>query len=356
VEHGASLDPRRWRAIVGSFRERRHSVPVVREAERKNLPTFLIETQVPFSPLAIVQLRRQMKDRSIDLLVSHGYKANIVGHLAAAGTGTPHLAFVRGFTGEDLRVRFYESVNRWFLRRARHVACVSDGTRRKVLSLGLRPDRVVTVHNAVHRSDHPTAGGALRSDFNIPDQAPLLLSVGRLSREKGHRFLVSAVRILASRATDFHLVLVGDGRESVRLRNQVRAEGLEERVHFAGFRSDVMECLAAADILVNPSSTEGLPNAVLEAFAAGTPVVATDVGGVGELVISGRTGWLVRPDDPEAMAAALADALENPDRARAMAVEASRYVREVFSFERQADALMEIYDNIVEGQSCIPRS
>ena len=110
------------------------------------------------------------------------------------------------------------------------------------------------------------------------------------------------VRVLLDDAPTAHLVLLGSGAEEAALRRQVEQSGLTRRVAFAGFRRDVLACLAAADVVVNPSFTEGLPNVLLEAFSLGRPVVATDVGGTAELVQDGRSGWLVPAGNPAALA------------------------------------------------------
>ena len=145
------------------------------------------------------------------------------------------------------------------------------------------------------------------------------------------------MRLLAGADPPVCLVILGEGREAPALERQIASGGLEGRVVLAGFRPDIRPYLAAADLVVNPWLTEGMPNVVLEAMAAGAAVLATDVGGVGELIDPGRTGWLAPPGDAGALAEAIAAALADPARARALARAGAARAAESFSFEKQAE-------------------
>lgn len=348
LEHCTRLDPGRWRAVVGSFLEGRDRVAVIEAARERGLPTFLIETGSPWSPGAAVQLGRFLHRHRADLLVTHGYKPNAVGVLTRRFLGIPQIPYVRGYTAETWRVRRYESLDRFLLARAfPRVACVSESTRRMLIARGVPAPRIVPVHNAVEVR-RGTAPAPLRDEFRIPPGAPLLVAAGRLSAEKGHRFLIEALARLDGPLPP-HAVILGEGREQERLWGLARALEISQRVHFAGFRAAPLPCLAAADLVVNPSLTEGLPNVVLEAQSLGVPVVATEVGGVGELIDPGRTGWLAPAGDPAALAHAIREALSDPERARSVGAAGRSHVEESFSFPRQAERLMALYDDAVGG-------
>jgi glycosyltransferase involved in cell wall biosynthesis len=346
VEHCLRLDPSRWQAVLGSFLEGRDRVPIIDAARAHGIPAFTIDTRLPWSPDAARQLHQFLRRNRVDLLVTHGYKSDAVGFLMRRWTRMPQIAYVRGFTAETWRVRRYEDLDRWLLRRGfNRILCVSETTCRKLVEYGVAPERVMAVHNAVEvpASIEPAS---LRAEFGIPEHAPLLVAAGRLSAEKGHRFLVEALAKL-KHTPEPHAVVLGEGREREPLNKLARILGIESRLHFAGFRRDVLACLRAADVVVNPSLTEGLPNVVLEAQSLSVPVVATNVGGVSEILDGGRTGWLVAPNDPEALAAAIRDALTDRDRAAEKAAAGQTRILEHFTFSLQAERLMAAYDDAV---------
>jgi glycosyltransferase involved in cell wall biosynthesis len=173
--------------------------------------------------------------------------------------------------------------------------------------------------------------------------------VGRLSVEKGVTYLIDALARLKVKQAEVHLLIVGEGEQRANLQAQVESLGLRQAVKFLGERGDARQIIGALDLLVLPSLTEGLPNVVLEAFAYKTPVVATAVGGVPELVIDGETGWLVPPRDPHALAQAILDALANPEEARRRAENAYKHLLENFTVEKQVDKWEQALQAAVEN-------
>lgn len=343
LEHCLCLDASRWAGVVATFREGRNAVELDTRARDGGLETFQIETRSSFSPGAISLLRSELATRGIDVLVTHGYKSDLVGLFAGWGRTIPHFVHMRGFTGEDWKVKLYERLDLAVLRHVPGVICVSEGTRRLLIDRGVDASRAHTVHNAVHVTKEFSTVD-LHDAFGIPDGARVLVAAGRLSPEKGHGILIDAFSRLAEKHGDLQLLILGDGPLAATLAHQAAHLPGSKRVHLAGFRRDVLGCLAASTLVVNPSYTEGLPNVVLEAFVAETPVIATAVGGVPELIEDSRTGLLVPSGDAEALAGAIEHALGDPPAARAMADAARQLVEREFTFEAQADRLMALYD------------
>jgi glycosyltransferase involved in cell wall biosynthesis len=345
LEHCRRLDPARWRAVIGSFRENRSEVALVRAARDLGVSSFLIDTRSPYSPRSVSQLRQALRGEGVRVLVTHGYKPNVVGALAARWTGLPHLPYYRGYTAETWKVRRYETLDRAFLRRARRVLCVSSASGDRLRGFGVDGSRIVCVPNAVAPAPRPLPLVDPRAEFSIPAGAPVAVAAGRLSAEKGHRFLVEAL----PRVPRLHAVVFGSGREREALGVRARTLAVSDRIHWAGFRDDVLPYLAAADVVVNPSLTEGLPNVVLEALSLAAPVVATDVGGVSTLVRDGETGWLVPPGDARALARALGAAIADREAAHRRGEAGRLLVGREFSFQIQAERLMGIYDGALDG-------
>jgi glycosyltransferase involved in cell wall biosynthesis len=172
----------------------------------------------------------------------------------------------------------------------------------------------------------------------------LVGSVARLAPQKGQRILLDAVPLVLRRHPDARFVLVGDGELRDELEHQAHRLGIADSVLFTGARTDVPELLASFSVFALPSYFEGLCLAVLEAQAAGVPVVATPVGGVRETVVPGETGMRCDPGDPVSLADGIARLLDDPDEARRLADEALRRVRERFGIERMVAETIAVYD------------
>ncbi len=189
--------------------------------------------------------------------------------------------------------------------------------------MGVAAERITVLHNTVKpfvRSADEEVG-ALRNRLNLPAGEAVILSAGRLSFEKGHRDLVESVAILRQRrpGLPFRVVLAGEGPERNALERLCASLGLSNTVLFVGQQRDLRPYYSLADLLVLPSHSEGSPNVLLEAVAAGIPVVATAVGGVPEIVANESSALLVEKRDTRAMARAIERLLENPAWGRTLA-------------------------------------
>ncbi|AGP33320.1 glycosyltransferase [Sorangium cellulosum] len=278
-----------------------------------------------------------------DVVCTVGYKADLLA-LGLRGRGAPRvLAVARGWTGEDLKVRLFEWADRRTLRWHDGVVVVSEAQRAAVRACGVSEARIFHVPNAIDldRMPPPVPRARLLAELGLDASVRLVGAVGRISPEKGQRSLVEAFAAVARADPRAALVLVGDGPDEAAVRADVAARGLGDRARLLGLRRDGAQLIGALDVLALPSRTEGLPNVVLEAFAYGTPVVASAVGGVPELVLDGETGWLVPPGRPDALARALLDALARPEEAGARATRARARLLSRFTAERQADAWLE---------------
>jgi glycosyltransferase involved in cell wall biosynthesis len=190
----------------------------------------------------------------------------------------------------------------------------------------------------------------------LPAGARTLVMVGRLTRQKGHCYMIESMASLAARYPDLHLLILGDGELREELQAQVVRCQLGDRVHFLGNRHDVPDLLAASDIFVLPSLWEGLSMALLEAMASGLPVVASAVSGSVQAVLPGETGLLVPAADVPELTKAIGQLLDHPARAQAMGVAAKRRVEQEFSAKRQADEHLALYRRLLAGSEIRSRS
>lgn len=291
-----------------------------------------------------------------EVLVTHGYKSNLLGRPAARRAGVPIVSVSRGWTGEDLKVWCYEALDRAHLRFMDRVVCVSAGQAERVRRAGAPAERIRVIHNAARLQAFADPNPAMRDElFRLAGgDGPVVLAAGRFSPEKGFQFLVEAARLVHRVVPAARFVLCGDGPLRAALVRRTARQGIADRVRLPGFRYDLDGLLPWADLVVLPSLTEGLPNVALEAAAAGVPVVATAVGGTPEVVVNGLTGFLVPPAEPLALAGRITELLLHPQRARAFGAAGRRRVEDHFSFEAQARAYQALFAELVSVRS--PRS
>jgi glycosyltransferase involved in cell wall biosynthesis len=314
-----------------------------------------LRADTPYLFAARKELARWIHDLGADVLLCHGYKANLVGRPAARLAGVPIVAVSRGWTGESFKVRWYDRIDRFFLHRVDVVVCVSEGQATKVRATGVETHRIRVIRNAA-RADafrNPDLAIRRRLEALLPQPGGLIiLAAGRLSPDKGFHILIDAVPTVLAQVPEARFLICGNGPQRAELERQVRAAGLAGVVIFAGFREDLDLWTPNADLFVLPSFNEGLPNVLLEAHASGVPVVATAVGGTPELVAPGETGRLVPPGDRAALAAGIVSMLADDEGRRQMGHAARIRVRDHFTFAVQAQAYLELFDDLV-GANCV---
>ncbi|MHC5541316.1 glycosyltransferase, partial [Singulisphaera rosea] len=252
-------------------------------------------------------------------------------------------------------LRVAERQKRWHVTLDRRTAslsvgsvCVSEGVRRFNVSAGINPDRLTVIPNGIDPLRFDDVRKVSRSEIGVPDEAQLVVYVGRLDVQKGIPFLLDAAERVAATRPRWHLAMIGDGPERASLRERTDSSFLlSSRVHWLGRRDDIPSVLKAADLLVLPSLWEGMPNVVLEAMAARRAVVATSVEGTDELVIHGQTGWLVPPKDAEALAESLEDAADHPELTQRFGESGRERIEGAFSIESAVKAYERLWAGIL---------
>jgi L-malate glycosyltransferase len=255
--------------------------------------------------------------------------------------------------------RVHEWGTRLTHRLASRVLVNSEAIRDHLLAGGrVAPEKIVVIRNGLSDAAERAAldkGGrakqraALLRELNLDEGAKLIGLVARLQPVKGHRYFIEAASRIAAVEPKAHFLLVGDGALRREIEEQVARLGAGDRVHLLGARNDAALIAAGFDVAVLASLHEGLPNAVMEAMAAGAPVVATAVGGTTELVIDGATGFLAPPADADALAQRILDTLQNPELSARMAAQGRRRVLMQFSMRRMVESVERLYEEIVDS-------
>jgi len=331
----------------------------VAAARAEGIEVDVIRESFRFQPSIIRRLRAIVAQRRPDIIQTHMVKSHFLIKLAGLGKKYPWLAYHHGYTTTDLKMRAYNQLNRWSLPSATRVITVCDAFAKQLSRTGVRADRIVVCHNSVAAPRRVTneEQQALKGKLAIAADERVVLAVGRLSREKGQRDLIDAGAVLnrMESALKFKLVVVGEGPERESLERASREQGLRAQVLFIDHVGDVAPYYAIADALALPSHSEGSPNVLLEAMAAGVPVVATKVGGVPEIAIDGESALLVPPHDPQLFANALRRILINADLAQTIGENAKARALH-FSPEAYARSLISIYEDLASATLRQPRS
>lgn len=334
IELVRRLSPSRWQVHVACFRTEGAWFPRIATAAA-SVGTF------PLTGFARAETLRQgarfidwCRERGVTLIQTSDLYTNIFFLPAAAAAGIPVRIGARReiAAGKSrLQVLAQRASYAWAHRVVANAGAVAERLTRERVS----PARITVVPNGLDLSRYvgntPVASGHR------------VTMVANLRPGKGHDTLIDAAPLVLARVPDATVRLVGDGPERPRLEQRVRDRGVAHAVMFEGHVEDVADCLAHTDVFTLPSDSEAFPNAVLEAMAAGVPVVASAVGGVLEVVDHGRTGLLVPPGNPSALADALCQVLTDRASAAAMAGRARDLAHSHFSFGRMVDTLEQLY-------------
>lgn len=335
------------RVIIGSFSEHGQRPELLNVSEVAEIDNVMIDVSSAYDLSAVGKIKKTLLNENIDLLCTHDYRSHLLGHAACRKSNTKHICFVRGATKDDLKVRLYQWLDKLTLRWADQIVTVSDQQRRAMIASGYPEARITVVHNAVSLQElREIETIDLRTVFNLPPDAVVAMAAGRFSREKGQRLLVEAADRCIRQDRRLHFVLFGDGPDMEPVKRQVARSESSAHIFLPGFDARVISYLKSADILINPSYSEGLPNVVLEAMAVGTPVVATSVGGVPELIVNQRSGLLVAAGDTTALSDAILLLAEEPPMRKRLAESGLRVVEERFTFEQQANKLAKVYEEV----------
>jgi glycosyltransferase involved in cell wall biosynthesis len=348
ILQGAALADPRFEILICYIRDRRDDVFAIDALAGKLGVRYIeIHERHSFDRSIWPALKALVRDERIDIVHSHEHKTDLLAWMLGRATTAIPLATVHGWTGHSARERFvYYPLDKKVLARFPRLIAVSSQIRDELIRTGTRPERVTTVLNGIDpqafRRD-PTARGSVRSSLGWQADDVVLGAVGRLEPQKRFDLLIDAfVRLRAARPA-LRLAIVGDGSERPRLEQAVAERQLGAVVQLLGHRTDVSRVHHAFDLFVQSSDYEGTPNAVLEAMALESPVVATAAGGTAELIRDGIDGLIVPAGDVPALVSAIEHALDDRSATAARAASARRRVENELSFIARTRKLEEVY-------------
>jgi glycosyltransferase involved in cell wall biosynthesis len=289
-----------------------------------------------------------IKKEKIDLIHTFFFWDSLIGLIAGKISKIPVIINKEddGFALSPLERFIYRLINRQFLQ----IIAVSNhvGTKRSK-DENISADKIKIIHNGIDLKEFSkNKNKKLKKEFDIKDNETVVGNVANFNKIKGQEYLIKAIPKITSNFPDTKFLFIGDGKLLKKNKELARKLNVNEKIIFTGYKRDVPEIIQTIDIFVLPSLTEGLSISILEAMASSKPVIATNVGGNPELVINKKTGILVPPKDPEALANAMIELIKNKKLREEMGREGRKRVEKEFTIEKTAKKYIKEYKNILE--------
>ena len=340
------LDNQLVRSDLVVTRESEKPLDLFRQFDFPGCKAFEIKMESRFSLSSIRQLSKIIQDRDIQIIHTHGYKADIIGLIAARLTGIKSLSTPHGF-GEpkDFKLRLYIQLGKFFLRFFDCVAPLSKQLESEVVEAGVKHSNMHFIRNAV---DLGEVECFRKNRVEVPKSKPQRIGyIGQIIERKKVDHMLDTFDQLWSHNQNLELIIVGDGDKLGLMQERAKKLASAENIKFLGFRNDRLELLSSFDLFVMTSSDEGIPRCLMEAMAMGTPVVAYNIPGVGQLIRHEKTGLLAQYGDREALKTLWQRSLDNQKFASEMAEAGRQFVQANYSAQRMADEYTQLYANII---------
>jgi len=332
--------------------------PLAEDIQAMGVSTARFPRLGRIDPFLLMQMWRHIRREKPDIVHTHLFKSDFHGRLAARLAKVPVVISTLHNCDRWAQNPLFSRIYGFTARFARKIIAVSEEVREYAIAQNLSsPETLKTIPNAIaiesfKRDD--VLGAKIRSEFGISSTAPLLGIVARLSEQKDHANFLHAAAFISRAQPQARFLIVGDGVLRDSLHGLANSLGLRESVIFCGVRRDTPAIYSAMDVLVFSSRWEGLPVVLLEGMAAGLPVVATDVGGIGGVLKDGETGYLVPPGDPQALAAGCLKLIGDPVERKKMGMAANCHIQAHYSMDAMVDSISELYQTLLKERSAQP--
>jgi len=306
-----------------------------------------LNTKNEFSPkvlAAIFKLSKIIKDEKVDIVHAHTRVSQVACFFACRIAGVPYVTTCHGFFKKRLRSLF----DTWGVK----VIAISDAVKAHLIEdLSVKEDRIELIYSGVDvdrfsKDYSRDEVDKLKGSIGLND-GPVIGTIGRLSPVKGQRFLIEAMADIITQKKDVQCLIVGNGPEEKALRDMVKSLKIERSIHFASADPDTHKFLSIMDVFVFPSVKEGLGIALLEALASGKSCVASDVGGIGDIIKDGYNGLLTPVGDVAGLAEAISSLLDNADLRKKMEASGRALVKEKFSLDSMGDSVINLYKKVL---------
>lgn len=341
--------------LAGELRKRGYSFqfvvqpgsPLHLRADEAGLPVLPLRIRSDLDIISVVKLARKMRRWRCRLVHCHDAHSAAVGSAAASLAGVP-LRVISRRVSFPLKKNIFS--RRKYTKKIDAIIAISESVKKTLIEAGIPPGTIETIPSGIDLSPYEerVSKDHLRRELHLAAEDFLVGTIGHLSEDKSHETFIRAAGILRKRAPRIKLIIAGKGPLEKELKRTAEKIQVEGSVFFLGFRGDVPQILSSLDVFVLPSLQEGLGSIILDAMASRLPVVASNVGGIPEVVVNRETGILVPADDPDSLAEAVLRLYENRDMARKFGARGREIVRQNYSVESMAERVIQLYDKLAE--------
>ncbi len=329
--------------------EKNPNIEFVEAVREKQAISHIVPCRKWIDMEALHQVRKLIKQERIDIVHCHEMKGRLYGLLTTLGTKTRIITTNHNWIRSDFLTTCFESLDAFYIRFFPKIIAVSPEVQKLMCRYLIPKGKIQVIINGIDMNEFrldKAAGNMIRKKFGIDRNVPLIGSVGRISPEKGQKYLIAAAVKALRVFPDARFLLVGDGFQREAMKKYAAHLGISDRVIFAGFQKNISEFYSALDMFVLPSILEGTPMALLEAMSVQIPVIATRVGGVGRIIQNGQNGLLVSPANSEELAEAIIRLLQNPSEADNLSKNALCTISEKYSSHKMANEYIKLYTEL----------
>lgn len=312
----------------------------------KNLPVFYTRRAGDLSLPLRAEFYTIIKEFGPDIVHLHSRRgADTFGALAARKAGVPVVLSRRV---DNREARLWVAIKyRWYDR----IITISEGIKQVLVDEGVAANRIRCVRSAISASDYqqPATNDVFRETFAISRQGPVIGVIAQLIHRKGHRHLIAALPEIVSEHPDTTVIFFGKGSSESALRQSLSNKNLQDRVIFAGFRDDIARWIGCLDLIVHPADLEGLGISLIQAAAAGVPIVASRTGGIPEIVRESVNGRLTSTGDPRALATAVIELLADTELRHKFGAAGRALVEAEFSVDAMVEGNLAVYRTLLDA-------
>lgn len=346
------INPKKYETI-GIYLTKNSDIPNILEQNGKKIFYVTQKPQLPFfRPNAFLKLAEILKNQGVDILHCHHHKSTVYGTIAGRLAGVPIiLAHVHGI-GRTRNLR-RKLLNRFILSGVDKILAISEAVKDDILqnNFSMPSDKIINLGNSIDY-DYFASGvydkQTVRKRFGIPEGCFVFAAAGRLAPTKGQQYLIGAFPRVKKQMPTAELLIAGTGELKNELEKLALELGCSSSVHFLGHVDNMPEFYSIVDVFVMPSIAEGLPRTLIEAMAAGILCIASNAGGIPEILDNGRFGLLVPPKDTNALAEAMFKAAKMPQQEKSAIISAAKeYIKANYSHGIMIKRIEKIYDILV---------
>lgn len=333
-----------------------HGNPVAKELESIGIPVDLLNIPTLRHPANLPKILYYLYKHRPNLIHTQLEFANIFGNLASFLLQIPSVSTLHTLGNEDKGTAFLRNRLMWLCQKyfCSRIIAVSESTRQHHIFYGKLPHKkILTLYNGIDLQSFGkytlNDGKERKALLGIPENMTVLLTIAVLRELKGIQYMLKAIPEIVKKAPDIRYLIVGDGPYGETLKSLVESLKIEDYVIFTGQRKDIPELLDICDIFVLPTLTEALPTVLIEACAAQKAIIASNVGGVPEILTEGINGHIIPPADSQSLIHACLNLIQNKVQREAMSIAGLQVAKQKFDIQQQISSLEKLYEGLIEN-------